>query len=276
MEWIPLQSKTDSFFVFCFFFSLSHMLFLLFRIKKCSSRRPCASSSLFSLTPPTQAGPRPPPCPSSLSSWARPGQLPRAAVPRTPARATPSPRTAQGGHGWPPSRRTPAATLTRERRACRKISQPQEPARRLRNPPTRIWQIRASQPRTDGASRGRIVLTPKRQSAEEDFLLKTRKLMCLRELAAIFLATNHRQQLLRSQRFLCQILVFNISANCRCGYCLVSCNFVPSYRWYMISQKRDCSEIDMWLHVFLLVKQCCAFIQFGRWFLASWNLWKWI
>lgn len=146
------------------------ILFSFFRVKKfwaTSSQHPCASSSLISLPPPPAAGSRPPPCPCSISSWARSGPLPRpAAVPWSPVRAMASPRTAQGGCGWPPSRRTPAATLTWERTAWWTISQPQEPACRLRNPPTRIWQKGTCQPGTGGDSRGRTALTVKRLSAE--------------------------------------------------------------------------------------------------------------
>lgn len=158
------------------------LLFLFFRVKKCwatSSQHPCASSSRLNLPPPPAAGPCPPASPCSISSWARSGPLPwPAAVPWPPVRATASPRTAQGGCGWPPSRRIPAATLTWERKACRTISQPQEPARRLRNPPTRIWQKRTHQPRTGGASRGRTALRVKRQNAESKW-----PVLCLRALA---------------------------------------------------------------------------------------------
>lgn len=140
---------------------------LLFRVKKCwatSSRRPCTSSSLLSLTCPAPAGRRSPPYPRS---GARPESTPQpAAVPRPSARTAAPPRTVQGACAWPPSRRTPAATLTSARRACQTISQPQEPARRLRNPPTRIWPDRNNQPGTGGAWRGRNASTLKRLSAK--------------------------------------------------------------------------------------------------------------
>lgn len=150
---------------------LSHTLFSPLRTKTCcatSSRHPCASSSLLSLPPPPPAGPRSSPSPHRLSSRARcgPHSQPAWPVPRPPVWTPSPPRTAQGGCGWPPSRRTPAATLTWERRPCRTISQPEEPARRLRNPPSRIWPIRTQQPGTDGALSGRTASKVKRRSAE--------------------------------------------------------------------------------------------------------------
>lgn len=140
---------------------------LLFRVKKCwatSSRCPCTSSSLLSPTCPAPAGRHSPPYPRS---GARSESTPQpAAVPRPSARTAAPPRTVQGDCVWPPSRRTPAATLTSARRACQTISQPQEPARRLRNPPTRIWPNRNNQPGTGGAWSGRNASTLKRQSAK--------------------------------------------------------------------------------------------------------------
>lgn len=148
-------------------FWVIQILSLLSRVKKCwaaSSQHPFASSSLLSLTFPAPAGQCPPRCPHSRSSSeATPWP---AAVPWPSARTAAPPRTAQGACVWPPSRRTPAAALTWARRACQTISQPQEPARRLRNPPTRIWPNRNDRQGTGGAWRGRSVSTLRRPSAK--------------------------------------------------------------------------------------------------------------
>lgn len=208
-EWVPPQSHTA---VTCL---RPHMLFSLFRIKTCwatSSQHPCASSSLFSLPPPPPAaGPCPSSINNSLSSRARSGPHSQpTSVPRPPIWTPAPPRTAQGGCGWPPSRRTPAAALTWERRACWKISQPQEPARRLRNPPSRIWPNRTYQPRTDGALRGRNALILKRRSAERG---KTKnKCVCTSVLLFVFVREHEQMCSIICFSFLLQpVLKRNIS-----------------------------------------------------------------